>query len=168
MAFPMQKMTHGLAPAAPERFSSSPYLPYNWERPTRGLPPVNAVRSGRMLVVRAADGTGDVGKFILDEHTAKIPRNGAELTIDDFEFLTCDLHYEWLEAELCATLPPPSCVWASKRMCVCRECDDPEQSPGKYIVDERAAKVPRWGKEVTVRRFEMLVVCTPGLFQEVD
>ena len=121
-----------------------------------------------MLVVRAADGTGDVGKFIADEGTAKVPRYGREVTVKDFEYLTTDLRTEWLPSTLCAKLPPEGGVWASERMAVCRATDHQDQDPGKYIVDERSAKVPRMGKEVTVKQFDMLVVCEPGLFEQVD
>ena len=121
-----------------------------------------------MLVVRAVDGTGDVGKYIADEGHAKIPRNGREITIKEFEFLTSDLRTEWLSSTLCAKLPPDGGVWASERMAVCRATDHQDQDPGKYIVDEGHAKVPRMGKEVTVTQFDMLVVCEPGLFEAVD
>ena len=67
---------------------------------------------------------------------------------------------------MCQMLPEGG-VWASERMAVCRATDHQDQDPGKYIVDERSARSPG-GQEVTVKQFDMLAVCEPGLFEQVD
>ena len=150
--------------------------PYSWERATRVssakdgeglLLPAGAVLSSpRMYVVRSKG--GDVGKFIADEGTAKVPINGKEVTVDDFEFLV--LSHDAVSSWATVWAPPPAhCVWASSRMAVIRSSrGDPRDGgrwladldPGKFIADENAAKVPRNGKEVTLKAgaFEFLIV----------
>ena len=123
--------------------------------------PAGAVKaSDRMYVVRSP--AGDVGKFIANEGTAKFPAHGKERTLSDFEFLVLASGAEavWL-------LGVPSlddCVWASERMVVIRATDHPDRDPGKFIADETAAKIPRGGREVTLRPedFELLTVRRAG------
>ena len=123
------------------------------------LIPSRAVKaSDRMFVVRGSG--GDVGKFIADEGAAKLPLNGRERTVDDFEFLVPNdgTDLSWVAAT--ADGPPEGCVWASPRMAVIRATDHPDCDPGKYIADERKAAVPRNGRELELKpgSYEFLVV----------
>ena len=78
--------------------------------------------------------------------------------MDDFEFLVLarGTKMAWVAPVRSASgAPEPprlaECVWASERMAVLRATDHPDRDPGKFIADEHAAKIPRNGKEVTLR-----------------
>ena len=77
---------------------------------------------------------GEVGKFIADEGSAKVPLKGKEVRVDESEvdFL---LLGEQVEACWSAT-PPAFPVWASSRMAVIRAADRPDRDPGS---ERRAA-----------------------------
>ena len=148
--------------------AATPFSPlYAWQRAhpdadgTGILIPTSAVKSSkRMFVIRAP--SGDIGKFISDEGTAKVPLNGKERTIDDYEFLILadGAVPTW---ETTWYPPPDDCVWASERMVVICAIDNEDRDPGKYIANEGKAVVPRHGKEETLpnSHYQFLVV-RPG------
>ena len=134
---------------------------YTWELPTSVeggiMVPAKAVKaSERMFVIRSPE--GEVGKFIADEGTAKIPLGGIEVRVegDAFAFLVLgqDVQTTWTAS------PPDQCVWASSRMAVIRATDRADKDPGKYIADEDSAKIPFNGTEVSLKcgSFEFLGV----------
>ena len=78
--------------------------------------------------------------------------------MDDFEFLVLarGTKMAWVAPGRSASgapVPPrlAECVWASERMAVLRATDHPDRDPGKFIADEHSGKIPRNGKEVTLR-----------------
>ena len=78
--------------------------------------------------------------------------------MDDFEFLVLarGTKMAWVAPGRSASgAPEPprlaECVWASERMAVLRATDHPDRDPGKFIADGHSGKIPRNGKEVTLR-----------------
>eukprot|EP00966_Prymnesium_polylepis_P259109 5984420-Prymnesium_polylepis.1 len=78
-------------------------------------------------------------QYITDQRQAKIPMNGWEKTIDTFEFLTCDVEYEWVATASGA--PPQGVVFGTEpsqsnpRLVICAT-DNDEHDIGKYIVEQ--------------------------------
>ena len=132
------------------------------------LVPARALKaSERCFIVRSA--AGDVGKFVTDdegEGVATFGLNGQERTLEAFEFLVLAEGAApfWAQGATEPHPPRDEWVWASERMAVIRATDHADRDPGKFIADETAAKIPRGGREVTLRPedFELLTVRRAG------